>query len=143
LASNSNVDVFAEAFHTFELGNLSSFLQPYFYAPDNNSSEAALPLMTPSDDVQSSAFVYWVVAATFHAKEEQISRFNSNKMPEVDLVGPSFMRMFRDAILAVGNYGEMYFRNDESIEPRSGRNLLNGNPFGPQHHSLLQAHFDL
>jgi general L-amino acid transport system substrate-binding protein len=142
LANNSDVDVIAGACQKFELGNLSSFSQPYFYT-HGNSSEAALSLMTPSDDVQWSAFVYWVVSATFHAEEETISRFNSNQMPEVNLFGPSFMRMFRDVILSVGNYGEIYFRNVESIEPRSGRNLLNGNPFGPQHHNILQAHFDI
>jgi ABC-type amino acid transport substrate-binding protein len=143
LANNIDVDVVAGASHKFELRNMSSVSQPYFYAPDNSSSDAALSLMTRSDDAQWSAFVYWVVSATFYAEEEQISRFYSIKMPEAKLFGPVFIRMFRDVILSVGNYGEMYIRSVESTEPRIGRNLLNIKPFGPQLHSSLQAHFDV
>ena len=56
-------------------------------------------------------------------------------MPEVKLFGFIFRRMFRDAILAVGNYEEMYARNVEVIVPRSGFNLLSKEeePIGPQH----------
>ena len=42
---------------------------------------------------------------------------------------------------AVGNYGEMYFRNveDVNIHPRLGsRNMLNSMPFGPQHYPLYE-----
>jgi general L-amino acid transport system substrate-binding protein len=54
LANNIDVDVVAGASHKFELRNMSSVSQPYFYAPDNSSSDAALSLMTRSDDAQWS-----------------------------------------------------------------------------------------
>jgi len=42
--------------------------------------------------------------------------------------------MFRDVILRVGNYGEIYARDVNVTIPRSGRNKLNNaNPLGPQH----------
>ena len=80
-----------------------------------------------------SSFVYWVLEATIFAEENAIDNFYSNGMPEAYVFGKSFKRMLRDAILAVGNYGQIYSRNLEPIIPRSGRNLLNdmSNP-GPQ-----------
>ena len=72
--------------------------------------------------------------STIYAEEEKITRSSSNAMPEVKLFGFIFRRMFRDAILAVGNYEEMYARNVEAIVPRSGFNLLSTQePIGPQH----------
>ena len=53
-------------------------------------------------------------------------------MPVVSLFGEERKQMFRDAVYAVGNYGEIYNRTLESIIPREGRNLLNTNPVGPQ-----------
>lgn len=84
-------------------------------------------MATREDDHQWSAFTYWVVMATFHAEEENITQVSSNKMPLVSLFGLGRSRMFRDAILAVGNYGEIYERSMESFVPRSGRNELNNN----------------
>ena len=99
--------------------------------------------MTSSEDPQWSGFVYWVVSSTFYAEEKSIKMFNANLMPEVDLFGPSFLRMFRDVILTVGNYGEIYYRNVEAVEPRAGRNFLNSNPLGPQHFPLYEADMDI
>lgn len=70
--------------------------------------------------------------ATFYAEEKSISKINSNEMPLVNLFGPDHGRMFRDAILAVGSYGEIYERSVQSSFPRNSRNLLNVNPVGPQ-----------
>ena len=42
----------------------------------------------------------------------------------------------RDAVSAVGNYGEIYDRNLQSLIPRSGGNLLNEAPYGPQQVAL-------
>lgn len=111
------------------------YLKRPFYAIcyDNDRIGQALALVTRQDDPQWSDFVYWVVAATFHAEENDITSQNFIEMPTVNLFGDGFTRMFRDTILAVGNYGEIYARNVESIFPRNGtNNMLNLNPPGPQ-----------
>ena len=137
------VDVVAGAIRNYDTMIENSYSQPYFYGDDAGyeSTRTTVSMMTPSNDVQWSDFVYWIVSSTFYAEEEQIQRFNANRMPETQLFGPSLTRMFRDAILAVGNYGEMYFRNveDVNIHPRLGsRNMLNSMPFGPQHYPLYE-----
>lgn len=76
----------------------------------------------------------WVVSAIFYAEEEGITQSAATSMPVVNLFGPLYSRMFRDAIEAVGSYGEIYTRNAEDQIPRGGLNLLNVNPFGPQHY---------
>lgn len=53
-----------------------------------------------------------------------------------ELFGPAYKCMFRNAIPAVENYGEMYARNVEDLVPCEGRNILNSSPFGPQHYPL-------
>jgi hypothetical protein len=77
--------------------------------------------------------VYWIVASTIYAEVEHITQSSSNDMPEVNLFGYKFRRMFRDAIVTVGNYEEMYARNVEAVVPRNGFNLLSTEgTIGPQ-----------
>mmetsp|Transcript_13941 Transcript_13941/g.19533 ORF Transcript_13941/g.19533 Transcript_13941/m.19533 type:complete len:436 (-) Transcript_13941:141-1448(-) len=123
-----------------------TFSIPYFYGDANGplvqdnvseTPEGALSLVTREDDSQWSDFVFWVVSATFIAEEEYITQKISKDMVGVSAFGPSFVNMHRHTIGAVGNYGEIYSRNVESIVPRQGRNLLNSNPFGPQHWSFF------
>jgi hypothetical protein len=92
-----------------------------------------LALVTRQDDPQWSAFVYWIVSATFYAEENGISLATSSKMPVVNLLGPAYTNMFRHAIGAVGSCADIYKRNIEQHFRRSGLNLLNGNQTGPQH----------
>lgn len=96
-----------------------------------------LCLVTRQDDIQWSKYVYWIVQATFYAEENNISFDSMNDMPEVNLFGRGLARMFRDAILVVGNYGDIYEKNLEPLIHREGRNLLNpiSNP-GPQLYAL-------
>jgi hypothetical protein len=79
--------------------------------------------------------VYWIVTATIYAEEHGIGQANGNAddMPDVNLFGDSFIKMFRDAINAVGNIGEIYERNLAQILPRGGRNTVNSVEIaGPQ-----------
>ena len=46
-------------------------------------------------------------------------------MPEINLFGEDFIRIFRDAVHAVGNYAEVYERALGKAIPRKERNLLN------------------
>lgn len=62
--------------------------------------------------------------AIVFAEEHGVTELTSNQMPAVGLFGAEFLRMFRDAIFAGGNYGEIYERNVEKHVPRTGLNLL-------------------
>jgi len=128
-----------------------AFSVPYYYNNhDSNSTISAgayhytsmydsLSLVTRNDDPQWSAFVNWIVVSTFYAEEKGINQSTANNMPMVNLFGEQFARMFRDTITFIGNYQEIYTRNLEKYIPRAGRNLLNKNPFGPQHQSRLST----
>ena len=89
-------------------------------------------LASRQEDNQWSSFVYWTVACTIYAEERQISQASSNHMPVVKLFGENHARMLRDAIAAVGNYGEIYTRNLEKHIPRRGLNKLNADQIGQQ-----------
>jgi hypothetical protein len=82
-------------------------------------------MVTRQDDPQWTSYVYWLVASTFYAEEMGIDQRLSNKMPELGIFGPDFVRALRDPILEFGNYGELYERNVEALIPRHGRNMIN------------------
>ena len=112
-----------------------AFSQPYFYGFSKEEDNFALA--TRQDDNDWASFVYWTVTAMIYAEEQKIYSNASSSMPEVFLYGEEKKRMFRDAILAVGNYGDIYERHVEHFIPRSGRNMLNTNPnVGPQFYPL-------
>ena len=102
----------------------------------NRFSKEPLALVTRQDDAQWSDFVYWTVASTFYAEEMNITSTNSEEMPTTNLFGPLYTHMMIDAVRAVGNLGDIYSRNVESLVPRGGLNLLNENPLGPQMYPL-------
>ena len=123
-----------------------SFSQPYFYRPvgdlsqydDNVTSMISLAeenrcLVSRQDDPQFASFVYWVVAATIYAEEQGITWATANNMPDVNLFGEDYIKMFRDAIYYSGNYGEIFERNLGNVLPERGRNAINNmNAPGPQ-----------
>ena len=89
-------------------------------------------ILTREGDPQWSDFCYWIINSLVFAEEEEITQSSATQMPVVSLFGERHKQMFRDAVFAVGNYGEIYARNLERFIPRQGRNLLNTNPIGPQ-----------
>ncbi|CAB9523397.1 extracellular solute-binding protein [Seminavis robusta] len=110
-----------------------AFTQPYYFG--FSESEDNFCLATMQDDNDWAMFTYWVVAATFYAEESSINSTVSNRMPEVRLFGRNLKRFFRDPVLMVGSYADIYKRNVEPIIPRGGRNMLNAYPdLGPQHY---------
>lgn len=136
--SNDAVDVVAGTTWTYQndvreptSGIGFSFSAPYFYG--YSKEEDNFCLATKQDDHTWSAFVFWVVMASIYAEANGITQETHYEMLEVFLHGPSFNRMFRDSILRVGNYAEMYARNVGPFFVREGRNNLNAYPnFGPQ-----------
>eukprot|EP00984_Skeletonema_dohrnii_P029796 scaffold20690_cov155-Skeletonema_dohrnii-CCMP3373.AAC.1 len=131
---NGDIDVYAggavDVGSDFLLPGLS-FSNPYFY-----EGGKAFALVTREADEQWTDFVYWVTMATIYAEENGITQNTSNEMPLVNLFGTGLERLMRDAILAVGNYDEMYKRVFGQNATRVGLNKLNASPFGPQHYPL-------
>jgi general L-amino acid transport system substrate-binding protein len=100
-------------------------------------SRDPLALVTRQNDHQWSQFVNWIVEAIFYAEEVGITSVTaSNQMPSVELFGPNFRNIFRNAVGAVGHYGEIYARNAENENPRGGLNLLNTELTTPQFYPL-------
>lgn len=138
--SSGSVDVVTGATLTLEndvreptTGEGFAFSQPYFYG--HSQEEDNFCLATKQDDHDWAMFVYWTVAATIIAEEQGINQTVSNRMPEVLLWGKDLNRCFRDPILMVGSYADIYERNLEPLVPRGGRNQLNAYPnLGPQHY---------
>jgi len=114
-----------------------TFSPPYFYSNAvESTAQDSLSLVTRQDDHLWSSFVGWIVEGSIYAEAYNHTQVEFNSMPLVDVFGPNFRRMFRNALLVSGNYGEIYDRNLEPYIPRSGRILLNGNPEqGPQHYA--------
>ena len=124
-----DVDIVAGARATLQAAYHGyAFSSPYYY--ENMEARA---LMTLGTDSQFSDFVYWIVIAMGYAEEHGIGRTNAESMPVVTLFGEYLKQMFRDCILGVGSYGDVYNRTLGGSLPRSGGNLLNNGPsFGPQ-----------
>jgi ABC-type amino acid transport substrate-binding protein len=110
-----------------------AFSVPYFYGTNGNGNDGTvLALASRHEDPQWSDFIRWVVYATIHAEEENITHgATALDMPVVEVFGLKYLQMFRDVIVTIGNYGQIYDRNLQSHIPRAGRNLLNDND-GPQ-----------
>jgi hypothetical protein len=98
-------------------------------------SKEPIALVTREGDPQWSSFVFWIVHALFYAEAEGITQDTSTRMPVVNLFGRLHFRIFRDVVASVGSFKEIYEREAEASIPRSGLNLLNSNPFGPQHYA--------
>ena len=95
-----------------------------------------LALVTKQDDQLWSSFVYWLNSGLVYAEEMGIDSSQSNNMPLINLFGNEYSRMLREAVQAVGNFGEIYQRNVEADVPRGGLMTLNEVPYGPQLYPL-------
>ena len=102
-----------------EIG-VDKFKYAFVYVPEGKEIDYS------ENDSDWSAFVYWVSASLVKAEEEGISSTNfGGRVPDIGLFGPKFEWMFRGPIVAVGNYGEIYERNNATLSPRANQNLLN------------------
>ena len=112
-----------------------AFSTPYFYGYSEDEDNFSLATM---EDHDWASYVYWMIMGTIFAEEQGIVQSDGyNQMPEVFVYGPELRRMFRDGILAIGNYAEIYNRTAGMVVERSGRNLLNQSPhLGPQQYVM-------
>jgi hypothetical protein len=107
-----------------------AFSQPYFYGGNHTNvfhqgSSEAKAMATSQLDSDWSTYVYWVVANSIWAEENDIKSADFREVPEVKFFGDRFEWMFQGSIFGVGNYGEIYDRNQESLPARKYQNLLN------------------
>ena len=78
-----------------------------------------MAIVTRQDDPRWSDFVNWVLQGLLTAEEDSFSQSTASSFSKTDVFGAGFEDLFVNALGAVGNYGEMYARNLESIIPAS------------------------
>ena len=102
-----------------------TFSPAYFFGEQSEM----LCLVTKQNATQWSDFVRWTLYGLIQAEYFGIGVEDNatqvQKMPTVDLFGPSFDLMFQLVVLQLGNYGDLYRRNLQSLYPRRGFNQLN------------------
>jgi general L-amino acid transport system substrate-binding protein len=114
----------------FELRSQKWFEEKSYVVGTKHLSRESLALVTRDNDPLWSKFVNWVVLATIHAEEKNITQETYWDMPHVNLFGPTVdEEMLRDVIRAVGSYGEIWQRHAtfSNFLEREGRNLLAAN----------------
>jgi len=143
-----DVPVSAEAAFQYDI----TFSSPYFFpydeedggvSLDGNGQQAlelpdhdrAVGLAASNSDRQFAKFCFWIMTAPVISEEDELP---FNDMVLVGLFGSSYKRMFRDAVLFVGDYSRIYESYEILVGPRRGRNFINLlETRGPQHLPLL------
>ena len=113
---------------------------PYFYISADPTSKS-YTMASLATEPELGDLLFWILTAMMHAEERSISSRTANQMlPPVSLLGADFTNMLRNAVAAVGNYGDLYPRHLEDLHPRSAKeascNRLNELPRGPQQTSF-------
>jgi len=91
----------------------------------NTLSKEPLAWVSRQEDERFSDIINWVIMALLTAEEQGITQATATDFPTYDGLGETWETIFRDAVAAVGNYGEIYDRTLESVLPRSGLNEIN------------------
>ncbi len=90
----------------------------------NQYSKQPLSLVTRDDDVEWSDLVNWVLLGLLSAETRHVTQgIAKNAIKDPTQLGDEIM--FYDAVATVGNYGEIYERNLQSLLPRAYVNMLN------------------
>jgi ABC-type amino acid transport substrate-binding protein len=100
----------------------------------NIYSNEPISLVTRETDPRFSDFVNWVVISLVHAEERNVRATTATAMGSNDIFGARYELSFVEAVRAVGNYGEVYDRNLESIVPRQDLNNINRGGSGLIYH---------
>ena len=77
-----------------------------------------IAMTTRNDDTEFGDMVNWVLQSLIVAEAMNISKANADEFPTTDLFGDQYTHMFRRAIKAAGNYGDLYATYMEIIVPR-------------------------
>ena len=124
---------------SYILGSMLFSRQPHAIATKMalNSDGNLEELAKDDDPLVFTDFVSWVIQAIIAAEEKNITQATAGEFPQTDVFGEQYNDMFRHAIAAVGNYGEVYERHRASIIPREGINLINDGTTGLHFHQSL------
>ena len=98
-------------------------LEENYFVGTNKFTKSFESWTTRSQDRAFSKFVSWVFTGLLHAEAYNITKATADEMPCTDSFGKQFEGMFRAAVGAVGNYGELWAENVPF--PRTGMNLPN------------------
>lgn len=110
------------------LHGIRSHISTFLSHSSDMDLDANLCLVTSSSDEAWASLLQWTVISTLYAEAQGIGMEESQSMPSIDSFGPSLKQFLQRVIATAGNYNELYERNLGWLLPRSGRNLLNGNP---------------
>ena len=104
----------------------AGYTGPYKTGTGTYSSEP-LAIASRGDDPEWADFTNAVLQALITAEKMNITHENTTQLfPQTTLFGEQFKDMFRNAILAVGNWGQVYERGLADLLTRDGVNLLTG-----------------
>ena len=97
----------------------------------NKFTKEPLAMVTRSGDPEFSDLVNWVLQSLFYAEAQNVTMETADTFVETgEVFGEQYTDMFRNALGAVGNYGEIYDRHLQSISPRLKINMLNNGDTG-------------
>lgn len=88
------------------------------------SKEPIAIVTREGNNAKFSDFCNWIVQSLITADALNITQDRAYEFPTTHLFGDEYKQMFRHAIAAIGNYGELYERYFEDRYPRSGMNLI-------------------
>lgn len=86
--------------------------------------------VTRSDDPRFVDFINAVLQALLHAEYHNITQSNADTFPQTDVFGEKYKDMFRNAIAAKGNFGQLYDLSMGYLIPRSTFNSINNGSTG-------------
>lgn len=88
-------------------------------------SKEPLAMLTAPHDPRFSDFANSVLQSLFVAEANNITQSTADQFDQTMAFGESYTDMFRHAVAAGGNYGELYGRFLEPYSPRQGLNMIN------------------
>lgn len=88
-------------------------------------SKEPLAIATRQDDPFWSDVVEWIIQTLMEAEERGVTRLTASTFPTTEVFGPALSDLFVNALTAVGNYGEIYDRHLQAMQPRDHMNRIN------------------
>lgn len=124
---------------SYVLGSMLFSRQPIAVATKKamNSYGNLVELAKEDDPLIFTDFVSWIIEAIILAEEKNITQTTAGEFAQTNVFGEQYQDMFRHAIAAVGNYGEIYERHRTSIIPRERINLINDGTTGLHFHQSV------
>ncbi|CAB9525236.1 extracellular solute-binding protein [Seminavis robusta] len=101
-----------------------------FTVGENFYSRKPFVALTRNDDPEFSDFVNAIIMGLMAAEQQNITQATAHLLPQTTLFGEDYKDMFRNAISAGGNFGEVYDNHFEGSLPRSVVDSINNGTTG-------------